>query len=732
MRKKKIAAFMLSAMMGLSLFGCGGSDSSDKSATTAAQTEAAQTVAEPDEPVDDEEIDDTEEVAEDDGEAADKFTMSVNRSTGALTVKRPNYSGAAADDGIWTIFVYLCGTDLESENGMGSGDLEEMVNGSSNENIRYVVQTGGTAEWQSSIVDPGSICRYVITNGDIEQVDTQPLTSMGDPDTLTDFLNWGIENYSSEHMALDMWNHGGGSITGVCFDEVNESDSILLKELDSVLSQVVPQMDRKFDFIGFDACLMSTIETANILANYADYMIASEQTEPGLGWDYTVIGEYVCENGGVDTVSLGQVICDGFYESCKRTEEEDDSTLVVMDLSKVDEILEAFNTFANSMYEAGADSSAMSNMVRGIQNAEFFGSNNKSEGYTNMVDLVGLAEACDGYAEGIEELKSAVSDSMAYIKLGARHANACGISTYYPLSVGGSEELSTFSSLAISPYYVSFIDRLKYAGANSGDWEGYSDDEWYDESGEWCWSEESGESDDYWSYTDGQEATGESQYITFAEAPHLDEDGNYTFTLDDNGKEYGMAVSAIVYQLDEEENALIELGQTLAIEGDWESGTFTDNFDGSWLSLPDGQNLAIYIADEEDDFVVYTSPIMLNGEETNLRIRHYFESDEVVIEGAWDGVDESGASGRGVTPLKDGDVIIPLYTAYQLEGDEEFRYHGQEYTYAGDSNLIYGTMAGADYFYAFSIDDMFCDYLTTDPVTFNVDENGEVSFYEDE
>ena len=729
MRKKRIAAFMLSAMMGLSLIGCGGDDSSDRSATTAAQTEAAQTEVAVDDEIDDEIDDETEE---DDGGAVDKFTMSVNKSTGALTVRRPSYKGVTADDGVWTIFVYLCGTDLESENGMGSGDMDEMLNGSSNENIRYVIQTGGTNGWQSSMVDSDSLCRFVITNGEIEQVDTQPLTSMGNPDTLKDFLSWGVENYASEHMGVDIWNHGGGSITGVCFDELNEQDSILLRELDTALSQVVPQMDRKFDFVGFDACLMSTLETANILANYADYMIASEQTEPGLGWDYTAIGEYVCENGGVDTVSLGQVICDGFYESCKQTNEEDDSTLVVMDLSKVDEILDAYNTFANNMYEAGADSTALSNMVRGIQDAEFFGSNNRSEGYTNMVDLVGLAEACEGYAEGIEELKSAVSASMAYMKMGARHSDACGISTYYPLSIGGSEELSTFSDVAVSPYYVSFIDRLNYAGLNSGDWDSYSDDEWYDEDGEWCWSEECGGSDEYWSYADGQETTGESQYITFAEDPHLDEDGSFTFTLDENGKEYGMSVSAIVYQVDEEENAMIELGQTIDVDGDWDSGTFVDNFDGSWLSLPDGQNLAIFIADEGEDYIVYTSPIMLNGEETNLRIRHYYDSNEIVIEGAWDGIDECGAAGRVVTQLKDGDVIVPLYTAYQLEGDDEFRYTGQEFTFTGDSNLIYGPMAGADYLYAFCIDDMFCDYLVTDPVTFNVDENGEVSFYEDE
>ena len=42
-----------------------------------------------------------------------------------------------------------------------------------------------------------------------------------------------------------------------------------------------------FDFIGFDTCLMGTVENALMLTAHADYLIASEETEPGLGWYYT-------------------------------------------------------------------------------------------------------------------------------------------------------------------------------------------------------------------------------------------------------------------------------------------------------------------------------------------------------------------------------------------------------------------------------------------------------------
>jgi hypothetical protein len=39
----------------------------------------------------------------------------------------------------------------------------------------------------------------------------------------------------------------------------------------------------KFDFIAFDACLMSSIELVTQFAPYARYYMASEDLEPGTG-----------------------------------------------------------------------------------------------------------------------------------------------------------------------------------------------------------------------------------------------------------------------------------------------------------------------------------------------------------------------------------------------------------------------------------------------------------------
>ena len=82
----------------------------------------------------------------------------------------------------------------------------------------------------------------------------------------------------------------------MCFDELNENDSLSLEEIDTALTSIYDKMTDKFAFIGFDACLMATVETANMLVPHADYMFASEETEPGYGWDYTEIAGFMESN----------------------------------------------------------------------------------------------------------------------------------------------------------------------------------------------------------------------------------------------------------------------------------------------------------------------------------------------------------------------------------------------------------------------------------------------------
>ena len=96
-------------------------------------------------------------------EELQKLNIIVHRDSGEMTVIRPthNETKTMGDRGVWTIFVYLCGTDLETDYGMASGDLWEMIYADGSENFRYVVETGGAWAWDHYGVDADSVswCR---------------------------------------------------------------------------------------------------------------------------------------------------------------------------------------------------------------------------------------------------------------------------------------------------------------------------------------------------------------------------------------------------------------------------------------------------------------------------------------------------------------------------------------------------------------------------------------------
>jgi hypothetical protein len=48
-----------------------------------------------------------------------------------------------------------------------------------------------------------------------------------DEETLAAFLQWGISEYPAAGMGLVLWNHGSGSINGICYDELYDDDALI-------------------------------------------------------------------------------------------------------------------------------------------------------------------------------------------------------------------------------------------------------------------------------------------------------------------------------------------------------------------------------------------------------------------------------------------------------------------------------------------------------------------------
>ncbi|MDR1961203.1 MAG: hypothetical protein LBQ16_02870, partial [Gracilibacteraceae bacterium] len=296
----------------------------------------------------------------------------------------------SGEDNTWAIYWYLCGSDLETNYGFATSDMQEMMSVDLPDNVQIVVQTGGANEWQNSVIDADSAYRLLYDAEGLQIVDEQPAANMGETDTLADFLSFCLENYPADNQAVILWNHGGGSLAGIAFDELYDGDSLSLIELQEAFAAVTePSMENPpFEMVGFDACLMATIETAATLSGYAQYMVASEETEPGCGWKYDGFLQALADDAGMDGAALGTVICDTYAEGCEEINQSGEVTLSVVDLEKAAALLAAYyNAGLESLLASCINPEFFSVFGRGAESSENYGGNTRDEGYTNMVDL---------------------------------------------------------------------------------------------------------------------------------------------------------------------------------------------------------------------------------------------------------------------------------------------------------------------------------------------------------
>lgn len=323
----------------------------------------------------------------------------------------------AAEKDKWTIALYLCGSDLESGSLASSEDLIEIMEAKDMpDDVNIVVQTGGSKKWHyKSMIESYYEDDLNIPKDEVEKMDVQNISSdyiqryivkydnvydvpdsdqditypslelldekvgvnnpnvlmnngeeekyMGDEDVLTDFLEYTQLNFAAQKNALILWNHGGGTVGGVCCDSYN-GDSLSLLELSSSLETVKTNVsDEKYDLIGFDACLMGSFETMAAISPYAEYSVAALTSEPTAGWYYTPFLDELSkdcnEANKFSGKELGTEIVNSFEDYYKdggvADQDEmlscfcDDARLSLFDLGLMPQAMTSFNDMAEKL-----------------------------------------------------------------------------------------------------------------------------------------------------------------------------------------------------------------------------------------------------------------------------------------------------------------------------------------------------------------------------------------------
>ena len=277
--------------------------------------------------------------------------LAGNNFAGLTSSSQFNFRTAATNQAdTWTVLVYVAAdNNLE---GFGIADLNEMesVNLPANVNVSVLVdRAGGYDSSNGNWTDTrwGSI-RYDTNTSTL----SSSLTSLGerntgDGATLTQFINNAVAANPASHYALIVWNHGGG-LSGTAWDDSSGGDNLSLAEYRAAVdaSNVA-----RFDLLGFDACLQGMIEQAWDVNGLTDVMVASQELEPGDGWEYDDFLATLASNPSSTAFNLANAMVSTYGAHYAG---QPDITLSATRTSSLVTLKTAIDAFSNAAINAGS------------------------------------------------------------------------------------------------------------------------------------------------------------------------------------------------------------------------------------------------------------------------------------------------------------------------------------------------------------------------------------------
>ncbi len=620
-----------------------------------------------------------------------------------------NNVGQSNDGESQVIMVYMVGSDLETDAGMGSEDIAEIaVSGFDESNTEVLICTGGAREWWIDEIPNDECTVFEVTGGKIHPVYTLNNKNMAEAQTLTEFINYAYINHEADYYDLVLWNHGGGAILGYGADENYDYDALSVSEMDKALrgSKLVADGNR-FEWIGFDACLMGMLEIADMTSDYADYLIASEEVEAGTGWNYTCL-KTLSDGKHFEGAKAAEGIIDAYGEYYEEYYNYiPDYTLSCMDLAQTDNVvaaLEALVTEADIELQNGG----YSKIARQRDKTKTFGKVSNTSFY-DTVDLYDLTEnLMDLYPEEAAALQAAL-DKMVVCE-DTNITGAHGVAVYFPYDNKeyASEWLEEYETMGFSETYVDFVRTFHEGqfGEQTAEWdeEDMETEESTAEAGEYYvqLTEEQVENFSQ-GYFEAWQKVPQSGYVRWTSSSdvHLSEDGILSgsfderrfYLLDGMGREYACCAQEL-----ERTEDYVKYTIPIIVERPVEASE--DEF-GDW----DYYNAYIHVRVDE-------------------------ENPTGIITGIYQSIDAESTlfPDKDTMELFEGDSIMPFIFARDIEFNEdgsvvpyeewESASHTSRYfVLEGELGITMKEVAeGAEYCGFFTIKDTQGNYYYTNPV----------------
>lgn len=347
-----------------------------------------------------------------------------------------------------TIMIYMIGSNLESNNGLGSQDIDEILAANPDENVKIVLQTGGTKRWYKNEIKDGQVQRFEITNRKLVELDNLGKVSMVETDTLTDFIRFAAAKYPAKEYTLVLWDHGGSIPVGFGSDEIFTQE--ILSDVE--IGKAVKDGGVHFSSLIFNACEMCSLELFMSLKDSVDYVVAAESSVYG----YTNFGSGIYYTNWVNMASRTDVttqmyceqILDDYIEFLAEIKSKGSMSVIRMD--RIQEVYDAYVDYIAAAYSD----------LTGSGYETYMAAREKSGAYetTDAVDISTLASNYEN--DYSTALINAVSNAIVRTK---SDISCChGITAYspYKLAYLYNEGRSSFMTLDYDSKIVGFYDLL--------------------------------------------------------------------------------------------------------------------------------------------------------------------------------------------------------------------------------------------------------------------------------
>jgi len=457
-------------------------------------------------------------------QAQDNFLFELDRYKD--TIKKPHHAKPkpsiphqpqrpAPEQSYYTVIIYMAAdNDLFPFAGR---NIKQLENIGSNKNCTILIHLDMHRPGKPKLTK-----RFLVEKNKITQIGPDMAMDSGSTQTLIDCCRWGITNYPAQDYILILWNHGTGIIEpffkkainpsqlfnynpetkmielnrsigfldyidsennprrlqkGICFDDSTQN-YLTNQKVKDALQVVCSQYlgGKKFAILGCDACLMSMLEVACPLKDYAHILVSSQEVELGTGWDY---GQafYPFTYGAPDNITIAQHFVSSFNEAYgKITQDYTQSALSLATIGTVEQnvhqlaklLIEGLKKQKNRSVKEAIRLSRHKNACTSFDEPSYIDlyhfcsnlKNNLSRCELTTHEETELFKTTLGKL--LDDTKTSINNSIISCVTGKNLKNAHGISIYFP--EGHIHSSYAQSYFAIRTAWLSFL--LQYLGTN--------------------------------------------------------------------------------------------------------------------------------------------------------------------------------------------------------------------------------------------------------------------------